>query len=204
MSKDVIEIDIESEIQKIIRQLDSVPNQIASPKLLKNALNSAARKVRKQMVQDVKGEYAVTKQKILRDKAQGAPQVLTASTSSLASAIKSRGPMQEIMTFKTRPNTPTTAPAAQVLASGSLKLLETNGRKAFTVTFTNKKSDGSDSTHTAIVDRQGKARFPLKKLLSPSVPHMLNNEAVRGPAEDMTYELLQAEIQRRIEKIKFG
>lgn len=196
MSEHVIEIDIESEIQKIVRQLDSLSDQIASPKLLKNALNSAARKVRKQMVQDVKGEYAVTKQSILRDKAQGAPQVFTASPSNLSAAIHSRGAMQDIMSFKTRPNTETRPASAQVLASGTLKPLETNGLKAFLATFA--------SGHTAIVDRRGPERVPIKKLLSPSVPHMLNNEAVRGPAEDMTYELLQAEIQKRIDKIKLG
>lgn len=196
MSKDIIQIDVESELRNIIRQFHSLPEQIAAPKVLKNALNSAARKVRKQMVQDVKGEYAVTKQKILRDKSQGAPQVLAASPSNLSAAIRSRGAMQDILSFKTRPNTKTAPAWAQVFASGPLKPLEVNGIKAFLVTFTN--------GHTAIVDRRGRDRMPIKKLLSPSVPHMLNNEAVRGPAEDMTYELLQAEIQRRVEKIKLG
>lgn len=196
MSKDIIQIDVESELRNIIRQFHDLPDQIAAPKVLKNALNSAARKVRKQMVQDVKGEYAITKQKILREKSQGAPQVLAASPSNLSAVIRSRGAMQDILSFKTRPNTKTAPAWAQVFASGSLKPLETNGIKAFLVTFSNGRA--------AIVDRRGRERMPIKKLLSPSVPHMLNNEAVRGPAEDMTYELLQAEIQRRIEKIKLG
>ena len=90
MSEDVIQIDIESELQKVIGRLHDLPDQIAAPKLLKNALNSTARKVRKQMVRDVQGEYAIKKRKVLRDKSEGAPQVLTASTSNLSAAIRSR------------------------------------------------------------------------------------------------------------------
>lgn len=196
MSETVIEIDVESELQKIVQQLDSLPDQIAAPKLLKNALNSAARKVRKQMVQDVQKTYAISRKKVLRDKSEGGPQVYTASVSNLFAAIHARGHMQDIMTFRTRRNTKNRPAAARVLASSSLKDLEIHGIKAFLATFS--------SGHTAIVQREGEKPMPLKKLLSPSVPHMLNNEAVRGPAEDMTYELLQAEIQKRIDKIRLG
>ena len=44
----------------------------------------------------------------------------------------------------------------------------------------------------------------IRKLLSPSVPHMLDNEAVRGQAEEQTYALLQAEIQKRIDQINLS
>ena len=213
MSEDVIQIDIESELRKVIGRLHDLPDQIAAPKLLKNALNSTARKVRKQMVRDVQGEYAIKKRKVLRDKSEGAPQVLTASTSNLSAAIRSRGPMQDIMTFMTRPNTATGAAAARVLSSGSLRPLEIHGLKAFVTTFSN--------GHVAIVQRAPPQRYSdaksrssrvkrygakadmtkIRKLLSPSVPHMLDNEAVRGQAEELTYEILQAEIQKRIDQI---
>jgi len=193
MRENVIQIDIESELQKIIRQLHSLPDQLAAPNLLKNALNSVARKVRKQMVADAKEEYAVSKTKTLRDKSQGAPQVLAANLSSLSAAIRSRGHMQEIMSFTTRPNTRTEAAKAQVLASGSPKDLEIDGLKAFLATFA--------SGHQAIVQRKGPERWPVKKLLSPSVPQLLGNEAVLSRAEDQTYELLQTEIRKRIEKL---
>ena len=135
MSREIIQIDVDGEIAKMVSQLHSLPDQIASPQILRNALNSVARKVRKQMVQDVKSEYAVTKQKILRGKTQGAPQVLTASPSSLSAVIRSRGPMQDILSFKTRPNTADSAASAQIMASGNLKPLETHGLKAYLSTF---------------------------------------------------------------------
>lgn len=216
MSENVIEIDIESEIQKIIAQLHSLPDQVAAPRILQQALNSAGRKVRRQIVLNAQGEYAIKKRKVLRDKDEGAPQVLTASTSDLTTVIRSRGPMQDIMTFMTRPNMETGAAAARVLSSSSFKSLETDRLKAFVTRF--------GSGHVAIVQRDPPRKYSvaksiskrrekygakadmtkIKKLLSPSVPHMLSNEAVRGPAEDMTYELLQAEIQRRIDKLNLG
>lgn len=196
MSETVIQIDVESELQSIIRQLDSLPERAAAPKALKNALNSAARKARKQMVQDAQKTYAVSRKQVLRDKSEGGPQVFTASPSNLSAAVYSRGPMQDIMTFRTRRNTKNRPAKAHVLASSSLKDLEIHGLKAFLATFA--------SGHAAIVQRRGPGRTPLKTLRSPSVPHMLGREEILGPAQDTAYALLQAEIQRRVETIKLG
>lgn len=101
--------------------------------------------------------------------------------------------MQEIMAFMTRPNQGSGAAAAQVLASGSMKPLEVDGLKAFATRFA--------SGHVAIVQRKGADRLPIKKLLSPAVPHMLGNETVRSKAEALAYEALQAEIDKRIQKV---
>ncbi len=193
MSKTVIQIDVESELENIIRQFHRLPDQLAAPSVLKNSLNSAARKVRKQMLADVKEEYALTRTRILRDKSQGAPQLFTASPSNLSAAIRSRGPMQEIMSFTTRPNTRTEAAKAHVLASTALRALERGGRKAFLAVFAGGRQ--------AIVERRGPERWPVRTLLSPSVPQMLGKEAVLSHAEDRAYALLQAEIQKRVEQI---
>lgn len=189
----LLEIDVDEELKKIIQRLDSLPDQIAAPNILKNAINATARKVRKRIVKDVKGEYAIKNEKILTDESEGAPKVLTATPSNTSAAIRSRGPMQEIMAFMTRPNQGSGAAAAQVLASGSMKPLEVDGLKAFATRFA--------SGHVAIVQRKGADRLPIKKLLSPAVPHMLGNETVRSKAEALAYEALQAEIDKRIQKV---
>lgn len=195
-SESVIHIDVEGELQKILQQLNSLPDQIAAPNLLKNALNATARKVRKQIVKDAKGQYAIRNTKILREERQGAPKVLTATAANMSAVIRSRGPMQDIMTFMTRPNQGTDAAAAQVLASGSMKPLERGGLKAFVTKFA--------SGHVAIVQRKGTKRLPVKKLLSPAVPMMLGNETVRSQAETLAYETLQGEIDKRIAKVLGG
>lgn len=189
----MIRIDVEGELQKIIQQLNSLPDQIAAPNILKNAINSTARKVRKQLVKDAKGEYAIKDTTILKDESQGAPKVLTATTANMSAAVRSRGPMQDIMAFMTRPNTKTGAAAAQVLASGGMKPLEMGGLKASVTKFA--------SGHVAIVQRKGADRLPVKKLLSPAVPFMLGNETVREKAETLAYETLQSEIDKRIQKV---
>ena len=205
-----IEIDTEAQLAAIIRKLDSLPDKIAAPNILKNAINATARKVRKQITKDAAGVYAIKDKTILKQKDQGAPQVYTASASDLTATIRSKGPMQDIMAFMTRPNTATGAAAAQVLQSGSMKLLEANGLKAFVTTFA--------SGHTAIVQRHPPAEYStgrgsrsqkygeradmtkIKKLLSPAVPHMLGNEEVMGQAEQLTFSTLEAEVQKRIDK----
>ena len=195
-NESLIHIDVEEELQRIIQQLNSLPDQIAAPNILRNALNSTARKVRKQMLTDVKGEYAIKNTKALRDTAQGGPKVLTASSANLSAAIRSRGPMQDMMSFMTQANRGTSAAEVQVMASGSMKPLEVDGLKAFVTRFA--------SGHTAIVQRKGTSRLPVKKLLSPAVPHMLGSEAVRAQAEQLTYETLHAEIDKRIAKVLGG
>ena len=189
----IIRIDVEGELQKILQQLNSLPDQIAAPNILKNALNATARKVRKQIVKDAKGQYAIKDTGILKDEKQGAPKVLTATAASMSAAVRSRGPMQDIMAFMTRPNTKTGAAAAKVLASGGMKPLEMGDLKAFVTKFA--------SGHVAIVQRKGAERLPVKKLLSPAVPLMLGNETVRNQAEVLAYEILQGEIDKRIQKV---
>ena len=103
-----IEIDTEAQLAAIIQKLDRLPDKIAAPNILKNAINATARKVRKQITKDAAGVYAIKDKAILKQKDQGAPQVYTASASSdLTATIRSRGPMQDIMAFMTRPNTAT-------------------------------------------------------------------------------------------------
>ena len=189
----VLMVDTDEELKKIIRQLNSLPDQIAAPKILKNALNSTARKVRAQVVRDAKERYAITDKRALKEKTRGAPQVNTASVSSLTATVRSRGPMQDIMTFMTQPNTATGAAAAKVLKNGSMKELEKGDLKAFVTRFA--------SGHVAIVQRRGEERMPVKKLLSPAVPHLLGNEEVRAQAEVLAYDILRNEIQKRIQKI---
>ena len=74
-----------------------------------------------------------------------------------------------------------------------MKPLEMGDLKAFVTKFA--------SGHVAIVQRKGAERLPVKKLLSPAVPLMLGNETVRNQAEVLAYEILQGEIDKRIQKV---
>lgn len=209
--KGMIKIDTDGEIAAIIAKLNKLPDQIAAPSILKNALNATARKVRKQIVKDAAGQYALKDESILKKDDQGAPKVYTASAADMTATIRSRGPMQDIMAFMTSPNSETGVAAAQVLQSGSMKQLQAGKLKAFVATFAN--------GHTAIVQRHPPGEYSsgretrasrygsqadmtkIKKLLSPAVPHMLGNEVVMAQAEQLTYDTLHAEMQKRIDKV---
>ena len=180
----ILQIDTDEELARVMRQLKMLPQQLGAPNVLKNALNSTARKVRQQIIKDSKGRYALKEKKAL----QSESKILSASASTLEAAVLAKGPMRDIMDFMTQPNTDTAAAAAKVLNSGAMKPLEAGGLKAFITTFR--------SGHTAIVQR-----LPVKKLLSPAVPHMMGNEEVRAEAEALAYETLQREIGKRIEQL---
>lgn len=184
----ILQIDTDEELARVMRQLKTLPQQLGAPNVLKNALNSTARKVRQQIIKDSKGRYALKEKKAL----QSESKILSASASTLEAAVLAKGPMRDIMDFMTQPNTDTAA-AAKVLNSGAMKPLEAGGLKAFITTFR--------SGHTAIVQRRGAERLPVKKLLSPAVPHMMGNEEVRAEAEALAYETLQREIGKRIEQL---
>lgn len=193
-SETIMRIEIDHELKKIISQFNALPDMIAGPRILKNAINATARKARNQLVKGAKEEYAIKKTDVLKDKSQGAPQLYTASPyNQMTAIIKSRGHMQDIMTYSTRPNKGPQAAAAQILASGSMKPLEMGGLKAFVTKFA--------SGHVAIVQRKGPERLPVKKLLSPAVPMTMGNETVREKAETLAYEMLQKEIDKRIQKV---
>ena len=174
----ILQIDTDEELARVMRQLKTLPQQLGAPNVLKNALNSTARKVRQQIIKGSKGRYALKEKKAL----QSESKILSASASTLEAAVLAKGPMRD-----------TAAAAAKVLNSGAMKPLEAGGLKAFITTFR--------SGHTAIVQRRGAERLPVKKLLSPAVPHMMGNEEVRAEAEALAYETLQREIGKRIEQL---
>ena len=55
----VLQIDTDEELARVMRQLKTLPQQLGAPNVLKNALNSTARKVRRQIIKDSKGRYAL-------------------------------------------------------------------------------------------------------------------------------------------------
>ena len=189
----ILQIDTDEELARVMRQLKTLPQQLGAPNVLKNALNSTARKVRQQIIKDSKGRYALKEKKAL----QSESKVLSASASTLEAAVLAKGPMRDIMDFMTQPNTASGAAAAKILNSASMKPLEMSkdnkNLKAFVARFR--------SGHTAIVQRRGAARLPVKKLLSPAVPHMMGNEKVRERAEALAYEELVKQIDRQIERL---
>ena len=85
----------------------------------------------------------------------------------------------------------------EVLKASGLKSLQKGNLKAFITKF--------GSGHVSVVQRKGTSRLPLKKLLSPSIPTMVGNEAkVYGIVKPNIEKNLQKNIQKQIDKILGG
>ena len=102
-----------------------------------------------------------------------------------------------IEAFKYKDNTSTDAARGKVLKASGLKSLQKGNLKAFITKF--------GSGHVSVVQRKGTSRLPLKKLLSPSIPTMVGNEAkVYGIVKPNIEKNLQKNIQKQIDKILGG
>ena len=194
MSESVIQIDEQAEIQKIIRQLNTLPNQLKATGVLASAINATANEMKRKIGQKTRKRYAISDKKILTDKKRGGMYLERAKGADTSATLISRGGMVEVMAYMTRRNTETTAAMLKVLNESAMTALEVDGRKAFEATF--------KSGHTAIVQRVGRARLPVKSLMAPAVP-MLYGKTYEEATQDY-YSILQKHIQREVERVLDG
>ena len=188
--QNILQIDTDAELQKIIRQLDSIPDQLKAPSVLAAALNATANEMKRTMGKKARKRYAITDDRILKEKKRGGMFLERATGGTLEAGLLSKGTMVDVMAYMTRRNTKTTAAMLKVLNESQLTALEVDGRKAFETTF--------KSGHTAIVQRRGKERLPVKKLLAPAVPFLYGKSYEE--AEMDYYAILQKHIQRQVER----
>lgn len=194
MSESVIQIDEQAEIQKIIRQLNTLPNQLKAPGVLASAINATANEMKRKIGQRTRKRYAISDKKILTDRKRGGMYLERDKGADTSATLISRGGMVEVMAYMTRRNTETTAAMLKVLNESAMTALEVDGRKAFEATF--------QSGHTAIVQRVGRARLPVKSLMAPAVP-MLYGKTYEEATQDY-YSILQKHIQREVERVLDG
>lgn len=190
----LIQFEINEATLKTIEQaLGGLKSQ--SRKVLKNAVNATAKQAKADLAQKAQEEYAVKKTRFTK--------AMTTKNASLArpeATINITGEQLELKDFKVSPASYKTGNArpsvtkAKVLLSSSMKPLEHSGGKAFLAKFKN--------GHVSIVQRKGKSRFPLKKLLSNSIPKMVGSqERVYGIVEPNIYDNLMDNIVREIGKV---
>ncbi len=188
--QNILQIDTDAELQKIMRQLNSLPDQLKAPSVLASALNATANEMKRAMGKKARKKYAITDDRILKERKRGGMFLERATGTTLEAGLISKGAMADVMAYMTRKNAGTTAAMLKVLNESGMTVLEVNGRKAFETTF--------KSGHTAIVQRRGPERLPVKKLLAPAVPFLYGKSYEE--AEMDYYAILQKHIQRQVEK----
>lgn len=181
----------ENMLRTIENALGSLKSE--SRKVLKNAVNKTAKQAKTALAEKAQETYVVKKTRFTK-----AMATKNATTSKPEAIIKITGEQMELKDFKVSPATykPKNRPSvtkAKVLLSSSLKGLTSN-TKAFLAQFRN--------GHVSVVQRRGKPRYPLKKLLSNSIPKMVGNqEKVYGIVEPDIYDNLMANIRAEIGKV---
>jgi hypothetical protein len=198
----VVTTDLNGAMREIRARLGDMQDQ--APNVLRNAINTTARKVRRKFVQTGKAEYQLSDTALLQ--ATKAMQLRTAKKSDLTARLTSEGGMNDLMKFMVAPGTtlahginrPDYYMAHVLKSTGYVSL--TGKPKPFVTQF--------KSGHIAIVVRvPGKtmksdhSKTFIKKLLSPSVPHMLGNEKTREQAEALYDLLMPLEIEHQIDRV---
>lgn len=206
-----IEVDTQAEIVRIGQRLERLAFQ--APDILRLSINAAARKVRKQITKDAAETYTID-ESILKDRSKGAPKVQTAKPGNIMAVIRSKGPVNELSDFLTEEGS--RGVKTKVRKDGGKKLLERAGATAFKVTFRSthmaiaQRRIGETYTTSGAADRVEKYGMPrrgqwpdmtrIKVLTGPSVPSMMGNEEVQERTRTILYDVLDREIEKRIEK----
>ncbi len=188
-----LQIDGEKAMKEILAVLGDA-NKKAAPRVLSRAVNATADEARKLLATKAQETYAIKsagfKKAMDIDKAKPKTPVAT---------LRSDGGPIELFKFKTSPatyktgeNKPKTS-KGRVKAHGGMKNLLHEGRWSFVTKFKN--------GHKSMVQRTTEKRFPIKTLLSPSIPQMIGNETeVYGEVQPVIQQMLMNHIHKELDK----
>lgn len=188
-----IEFEFDENLLKVIEDaLGGLKSE--SRTVLKNAVNKTAKQAKADLAEKAQETYVVKKTRFTK-----AMTTKNATAANPEATIKITGEQMELKDFKVSPATYKTGSnrpsvtKAKVLLSSSLKPLASSN-KAFLAKFSN--------GHISVVQRTTESRYPLKKLLSNSIPKMVGNEKrVFGIVEPDIYNNLMANIQAEIGRV---
>ena len=61
MSEPFVVVDVDEGLERILRSLQKLPDQLAAPQVLQKALNTTARKARTRLIKEAGKRYALSK-----------------------------------------------------------------------------------------------------------------------------------------------
>lgn len=188
-----INIDGDKAMKEILAILGDA-NKKAAPRVLSRAVNATANEARKLLASKAQENYMIKSAGFNK-----AMDIEKAKPKSPIATLSSKGGPIELFKFKTSPatyktgeNKPKTS-KGRVKAHGGMKNLLHEGRWAFVTEFSN--------GHKSMVQRTTDKRYPIKTLLSPSIPQMIGNETeVYGEVQPVIQEMLWNHIYEELDK----
>lgn len=198
----IIEVEVDEAMLRAIElKLGSLRTK--APRALKNAVNATARDAKKDLAAKAQQRYVIKSTKFKK-----AIKQKNATIAKPTAILNVSGAPQPLINFQTKKNTKYIAAKARGRNDRSLKeLISSRGGKAFTATF---KMGGKNhdvvnkKAHNEIMQRESKARLPLKTFYGPSDPVMVGNDEVYGKIEPDIQKMLLKEINTQIRKILGG
>lgn len=189
-----IEFDDKLAIENIEKRLEGFPED--APKVLSRAINAAAKKAPKILLNSTKEKYRIKKPDFKNDMS-----ITKSKPKKLVAFVNAVGGPLEIARFGTRPADPfkylwdsswNKTMKVRVMKDSGLKKIIAYGNKAFPVQF--------ESGHRAIVVRKTNARYPIKSVYSVSFPQMLGNEEVQSQSHELISDVLIDAVDKEINK----
>lgn len=205
-------VEVEQDVyDELCRRMKVFPEKI--PDVLRNTINSTAKKAEKDWAKKVKETYVLK---------QAAKRVKDATVTERATArqpqatVEVKGGTIPLSEFQKRKNGIRAAAKAKVLRSGGLKKLQVtqDGEvlKAFVLTIKNRKKGGGESEHAGIFRRfprseimqKGKKRNAIKQLYGPPIPEMAGNDSILAAMEEEIRKNMEEELGRHISAVMGG
>ena len=169
--------------------------------------------IKKSVNETLKYLHSLTKKQLAKTYIRTQKQIdatltdVKATASNGTAKLVSKGDVLEPLDYKASPTTMAQqqhrkmAAKLKVKRGGSMKPLVLDDRKAFLapLPWKNKKT-GEAGKHLAIVQRKGKDRFPIRKLLSSSVPGLLGAN-YKTALQPMARQNLADNLNRHIEEV---
>lgn len=174
-----VEVD-KADLRRVYSALGKIGND--APKVICRGINKTASSSKTQLSDRARAVYTVKSGKF-----KGNMNIHKATYSQLEAEVQAKGKPLSITSFKT--TAPKSGAKANIIKGNGLKALNMGGIKAF---------KGEGKLNGQIYQRRSKARFPLKKLSSNSVPVMIGNEKVYDKLEPKIKQMLYKNIEAQI------
>jgi hypothetical protein len=170
---------------KALRGLPDGVARAAAPALNRASLAAKTYGIRKMMA-----TYATK-----RGNVASTVRMSRATRSNLVASFLSRGSRMPLSAFQVRPGRPTTRKQPM-----SVMVRKDSGGKGISRGFVNTVK----GSRLAVLQREGKGRYPVRMLFGPAVPQMLNEEGVREEIEERATHVLGLRFDHEITRLLRG
>lgn len=182
----MISVTLEN-LQKVELALIGQPDKVNQ--VLARAVNRAVTNVKSNISKKVKDEYEIKSADV-----KNSLKITKASFRSPVAVVRSTGHKIDLAKFKLNPKKPD--PGKKPRPVYQVKVKKTEGYKTVPRGFL-AYAKGS----VGFFQRDGSARFPITRLMGPSIPEMIGRQDTVAYIEDEAQKMLQARLEHELQRV---